>query len=339
MVIREFLTRLGFDADESKVRSFDGAVNKLAISLGAAVGIMTTAAAAAFKLASASAAYGDEVAKTARTIGISGQGLQEYRFAFDRLGVSQGEATAGLERFNRAIGRAAAGSTTEANAFARLGLNIRDADGELRSMEALLPEAADALAAITNESERAAMAQDLFGRSGGRLAMALASGGAEIERLREEFRLLGGGLSQDQLDAAEDFTDAMTNLRTVLNGLRLQIGAELMPVFQPLIEAFTQFMVMNRQIILSGARVFFQNLTEAIQRLVAAGQEVLSWFGRIFEAINRLSGSEKWALALGAAILLWRRLGVWGIISGVMFILDELEIGRASCRERVSVTV
>ncbi len=324
ILVREFLVKLGFDADEGAVRSFDGAVRNLTVGLTAVVGAATAASVAAFNLAQGAASYGDEVAKTARTIGIGGQALQEYRFALDRLGVSEGEATAGLDRFNRALGRAAAGGATEAGAFETLGINIRDASGNLRAMEDLLPEAADALAGITNEAERAAVAQDLFGRSGGRLAMALAAGGDEIERLREEFRLLGGGLSDEQLTAAEEFTDAMTNLRTVLNGLRLQIGAELMPVFQPLIEALTQFMVMNRALITQAAQRFFAELAGVMQRLVRVGEEVIGWITRLADAFTRLTGIEQIALAVGLLLFSWQRLGKWFVAAGLLAILDDI---------------
>ena len=324
MIVRELLTRLSFSADESKVRSFDAAVVGLQRTLVAVVGAATAATAAAFSLAQASARYGDEVAKTARQLGIGGEALQEYRFAFDRLGVSEGETTAGLERFSRALGRAAQGSGTEADAFERLGISIRGSDGRLRDMADLLPEAADGLAAIENEAERAAMAQDLFGRSGGRLAMALAAGGAEISDLREEFRLLGGGLSQDQLDAAEDFTDAMTNLRTVLNGLRLQIGAELMPVFQPMIEAITQFIAINREIILTRAHDFFRMLSDAMGNLMAVAERVIDVITRVWSAVDNLSGFEKAALAVGLLLLAWRRLGKFFLAAALVAILDDI---------------
>ena len=324
MIVRELLTKLSFSADESKVRSFDGAVQGLQKSLLAVVGAATAAGAAAFSLASASARYGDEVAKTARQLGIGGEALQEYRFAFDRLGVSEGEATAGLERFSRALGRAGQGSGAEADAFERLGISIRGSDGRLRDMADLLPEAADGLAAIENEAERAAVAQDLFGRSSGRLAMALAEGGDNISDLREEFRLLGGGLTEDQTKAAEEFTDAMTNMRTVLNGIRLQIGAELMPVFRPMIEAITQFIALNREIILTRAHDFFQMLSDAMRNLMAVAERVIGVIGRVVEAVSGMDNATQAALAVVALWLAWRRLGRFFVAAGIVAILNEI---------------
>jgi len=324
MIVRELLTRLGFDADESKVRSFDGAVRSLTVGLGAAVGAMIVASGAALRLATASAAYGDEVAKTARQIGINGEALQEYRFALDRMGVSQEQATMGFSRLNRMMGRAAAGSAAEVAAFDALGISVTDANGNLRALEDVIPEVADALSGIDSEAQRAAMAQAILGEEAGRLISALASGSEEVERLREEFRLLGGGLSDEQLTAAEEFTDALTNMRAVINGLRLQIGAELMPVIQPMIEAFTQFGIQNRELIMSRAAMFFAELAEVMGRLVGVAQMVVGWIMRVASAVNNLSGFEKAALAVGLLLFAWQRLGKWFIAAALVAILDDI---------------
>jgi hypothetical protein len=308
MIVREFLTRLGFDADESKVRSFDGAVKGLVGGLTLAVGAMKAVNAAAFALAANAAKVGDEAAKTGRQLGITAEAVQEYRFAFDRLGVSEGEATSGMERFSRALGRAAQGSKSEAAAFEALGLNIRDADGQLRGMEELLPEAADGLAAITNEAERAAVAQDLFGRSGGRLAMALSAGGDEIRDLREEFRLLGGGLTNEQAKAAEEFTDTLTNLRTVLNGIKLQIGAELMPVFRPMMQAFTEFVALNRRGIIEGIASAFGEVSRVMQNLTGFVMDVFGGFSRLFGLFGEGEDmTRNLLIAFGALLFIFRR--------------------------------
>ena len=324
MIVRELLTRLAFSADESKVKSFDNAVMGLQKSLLAVVGAATAAGAAAFSLASASARYGDEVAKTARQIGFSTDALQEYRFAFDRLGVSEGEATSSLERFNRRLGEARRGSGQAASEFEALGISLRDANGEFKSAEALLPEIADAMAGAEDAAERAAIANSFFGRSGGALAMAMAEGGDEIERLREEFRLLGGGLTKDQTKAAEEFTDAMTNMRTVLNGIRLQIGAELMPVFRPMIEAITQFIALNRQIILTRAHDFFQMLSDAMRNLMAVAERIIGVIGRVVEAVSGMDNATQAALAVVALWLAWRRFGRFIMAAALFTALEDI---------------
>ena len=324
MIVRELLTRLAFSADESKVKSFDNAVMGLQKSLLAVVGAATAAGAAAFSLASASARYGDEVAKTARQIGFSTDALQEYRFAFDRLGVSEGEATSSLERFNRRLGEARRGSGSAASEFDALGISLRDANGEFKSAEALLPEIADAMARAEDAAERAAIANSFFGRSGGALAMALAEGGDEIERLREEFRLLGGGLTEDQAKAAEEFTDAMTNMRTVLNGIRLQIGAELMPVFRPMIEAITQFIALNRQIILTRAHDFFQMLSDAMRNLMAVAERIIGVIGRVVEVVSGMDNATQAALAVVALWLAWRRFGRFIMAAALFTALEDI---------------
>ena len=322
MIVRELLTRLAFDADESKVKSFDGAIQGLQKSLLAVVGAATAAGAAAFSLASASARYGDEVAKTARQIGFSTDALQEYRFAFDRLGVSEGEAASSLERFNRRLGEARRGSGTAATEFEALGISLRDANGDFKSAEDLLPDVADAMMQAGDAAERAAIANSFFGRSGGAMALALAEGGAEIENLREEFRLLGGGLTTEQAKAAEEFTDTMTNLKTVLNGIKLQIGAELMPVFRPMLQAFTEFMALNRASIIEKMGAAFEAISGVFQRLTGFVSDVLGVLSRLFGLFGEGDDATRnFMIAMAALLFIFRRK--WFFIGLLLAVLDD----------------
>lgn len=325
MIVRELITRLGFDADDQKVSRFDRRVANLKKTVVATSAAFVAAAGAAAKLAVDTARYGDEVAKTSRQLGLASEELQEYRFAFDRLGVSQGQADAALERFNRRLGQAREGTGQARDRFEDLGISLRDSEGEFRGMSDLLPEVADAMSQAEDAAQQAAIAQDFFGRSGGRLAMALAEGGDEIRDLREEFRLLGGGLTNEQTKAAELFTDSMTNMRTVLSGLRLQIGARLMPIFQPMMDAFTEFLVLNRELILERAHRAFDLITESIGRLGRLMGRIWGVITGFVDTLNNLipRGGDA-AVAIAALAAAFRRFPGVVILLGIVAALDDI---------------
>ena len=338
MIVRELITRLGFDADDQKVSRFDRRVANLKKTVVATSAAFVAAAGAAAKLAVDTARYGDEVAKTSRQLGLASEELQEYRFAFDRLGVSQGQADAALERFNRRLGQAREGTGQARDRFEDLGISLRDSEGEFRGMSDLLPEVADAMSQAEDAAQQAAIAQDFFGRSGGRLAMALAEGGDEIRDLREEFRLLGGGLTNEQTKAAELFTDSMTNMRTVLSGLRLQIGARLMPIFQPMMDAFTEFLVLNRELILERAHRAFDLITESIGRLGRLMGRIWGVITGFVDTLNNLipRGGDA-AVAIAALAAAFRRFPGVVILLGIVAALDDISAwmeGQPSLIER-----
>lgn len=313
MIIREFVTKLGFDADESKVKSFDRAVSGLRTGLLAAVGAMTAVATAAGLLVTETARYGDEAAKTARTLGMTAEGLQGLRFAFGRVGVEQSELTNGLERLSRNLGQAARGEETARKGFDALGISIFDADGKLRQINELMPSIVEGLNNVEGEAQSAAIAADLFGRSGIRLGRAMRQGSGELEALIDEYERLGGGLTNEQAEEAEAFTDALTNMSVVIQGIRLQVGARLMPVLRPMVEAFTAFMVANREIITTRIEQAFVLIGDAMSNLMGIARGIMDIFTPILGLITDLGPAGAAAAAAFLALVM-----PFGKIRGIM---------------------
>lgn len=306
------MTKLNFEADERAVKDFDTAVSNLTKGLLAVVGAAKAASAAAFALAVNTAKYGDEVAKTARTLGMGVRELQQYRFAFDRVGIGQEEVTNGLERLSRNLGQAAAGSDSSRKGFDALGISIYNADGSLRQINELMPEIVDGLSSTEGEAQAAAIAADLFGRSGIRLGRALRQGKGELEDLVEEFERLGGGMSEAQAVASEEFMDAMTNMNVILQNLRWQIGTRLFPIFQEMIEAFTDFLMVNRELIIARIHRAF----EILIGVVRTTWRVMDALWRVADRVAQSLGG--WETTLRLVVAMLGALIATRIVSGVM---------------------
>lgn len=259
MIVRELITKLGFQSDNKALDQFKQSLGTVTKGLTAMVGGATAAAAGAFKLANDTAASGDEIAKTARQLGISAEELQSLRFAFDRMGVSESEATKALEYFNRVLGQ----------------------KKDRRSLAEALPQIAEEFKGMESETKMAAKAQELFGRSGLKMVLALQDGKKGITDLQKEFKELGGGLTNEQALAAENYTDSMTNLKAALGTLKGTIGAALMPVFKELIDNFTVFIKDNKELIKIKVVKFF----EIMIKIVHATYKIL---GRLWERITDL---------------------------------------------------
>lgn len=348
MVIREFLTRLGFDADQSKVHKFDRAVAKLRVGLLAVVGAATAASAAAFKLAGDTARYGDEMAKTSARLGINIDALESLRFAAERSGVAHNTLEMALQRMTRRLSEAAAGGGEAKKAIAELGLDAQ-ALGNMAPEEAM-NVLADALAGVENQSDRVRLAFKFFDSEGVALINMLEDGSAGLKEMDEEFRRLSGGLTGPQAKAAEAYTDAMTNMRMALEGIRLQIGAKLMPIMQPMIESFTEFLVINRELILERVHRAFEILIgvmRSLMRMVSRVWSVVDGIAGAFggwERTMRLVGIAiqgiigltilKWLTNVRGGIAAIARLlsfgflakwGFWGLaIAGAALALDDL---------------
>lgn len=160
--------------------------------------------------------FASALGEQAQQLGVTTKELQEYRYAATQAGLSQDEMDTALSKLTRNLGEAAKGSKAQAEAFAKLGINIRDANGNIKSAGAIIPEIAEALKGVHDPAERAAALVDLFGKSGQKLEPLLAGGAAGVNNLRDAAQRLGIVLSDRQIQQADDTADKLAALKTVL---------------------------------------------------------------------------------------------------------------------------
>jgi TP901 family phage tail tape measure protein len=166
-------------------------------------------------LATEVAAADDRIGKISKRLGESAQFLSRYGFAAERSGVAIGQFTIGIQRANRRIAQFATEGTGEAAvAIERLGLNVRDSEGNLRSFEDLLPDLARGFENVGSQQERLALAFKLFDSEGTAMLQLLGQGVDGMEALARTADRLGATLSDDAVKNAAAFNDAMLDLKT-----------------------------------------------------------------------------------------------------------------------------
>ncbi|MBF0325988.1 MAG: hypothetical protein HQL42_13080 [Alphaproteobacteria bacterium] len=219
-------------------------------ALGAGVGLGGLAS-----IVQGAAEAGDALGEMSDRLGIGVEALQGYQYAAMRSGVSNEELEVGFKELNKRIGEAVNGGDEVAATFAKLRINLKTSKGELKSTDQVMLDVADALKAIPNAAERAAVAAALFGKQGYMLAPMLAKGRDGIGELVGQ-ALKFGIISEAQAKASGDYMDSVDNLGKAFRGLRDAIGVGLIPLFQPLISGMENWIVANREIIASGLGEF-----------------------------------------------------------------------------------
>lgn len=204
-------------------------------ALGAAAA--AAAAAALFTASKRAIEFADNIGKTARAIGVTAEELQELRHAADRAGVSQSQFDSAMQRFTRGLGEAANGTGTARRALEQLGLSMEDLQG--KSPAEALQIVADRAKGIEDPMRRASLMSDMFGRSGQQMALMLAGGSHEIERMRERARDLGVVLSNDMIARSEQANDQLSDMSDVLRTAGLSLALEFMPAMQAMARLFT----------------------------------------------------------------------------------------------------
>lgn len=240
MIVRKLLALLGFEVDhesyEKAEHSIEGLKETL-IGLAEAAGVALTAH-EIYEMVEQTAELGSQLQKTSLKLNISTRALQELQFAAGQAEVSSEELQTGLRFLARNAGAAASKGGAQAQAFAKLGVNVRDANGNVKSAADLIPELADAFKNTVPRAEQTAVAIRLFGRSGAGMIPFLLKGSKGIADLRKEAEELGGVMDEDMIERSENLIKTQKKLAFVWQGLKNVAVDALLPAFTQVTDAF-----------------------------------------------------------------------------------------------------
>lgn len=170
----------------------------------------------------------DELNKLSQKIGISVESLSTLQFAAQLSDVGLQSLQMGLKTLSQSATEASAGLGEGAQAFAALGVGVKDATGNLKSTDTLLLDIADRFASFEDGATKTALAVKLFGKSGLDLIPFLNQGSAGIRALTAEAERLGLKLTTQTAQAAEAFNDNLTALKASSSGLGISLATELL---------------------------------------------------------------------------------------------------------------
>jgi hypothetical protein len=248
MALREMLLKLGVDVDKKSEQQALSGLDKIK-----AAAKLVAAAFAAIKSAQVFLAVtdeirglADEIDKTSQQLGLSAQALEEFRHAANLSGVAGREMSDTLSKLQKNAFEASTGNKTLAEDFERLGVNVMDANGQVKSAEILVAEMADGFAGLDNETEKVGLSLNLMGRAGRKLLPLLNAGSEGIAEMRQEARDLGGVFGDELIAKSVQLTDDQARLEFAMRGLKAVIATELMPGIIEVTQRMIQFAVSMR---------------------------------------------------------------------------------------------
>ena len=229
------------EAKSSKIGQLGSAFSEVGgkvTAAGKAFAPFSAAAAAALGalvgLAGKAAASADDLVTLSKQTGISTDDLQLYAAAADLVDVSVETMAKSHQRLKKSMLSASEGGT---DYFSQLGVAVTDANGELRDSNEVFGEVIKALGEMENETERDAIAMNIFGKSASELNPLIEDAGAtyeEVSKMLSEHGL--APLSEEELQRATDFQDSLDTIKLVINQLVTIIGTKIAGVLQPVID-------------------------------------------------------------------------------------------------------
>jgi len=218
--------------------SFGQSMGKIVKATAAVGAAMIGAGVAVTKLATNMAKKGDEIDKMSQKIGISRTAYQEWGYVLSQNGADVSILQTGIKTLTNAAAEATKGTGKYADAFGKLGISVTDTSGKLKSQEQIFNETMNALTAMENETERAALANELFGRSATELAPVLNAGAGSVENLKNKAHELGIILGDEAVDASVELTDTLDTMKRTMEVGLMKAMQGVMPVVQKLFDLF-----------------------------------------------------------------------------------------------------
>lgn len=174
----------------------------------------------------------DEVNKLSQRLGVGVGALSQFKYAAELSDVSMETLSAGVKGLSQRMIEAGDSSTKAGRLMAAMGVDVRG--GTLPAIEKM----ADVFRQLPDGPTKAALAVEVFGRSGMEMIPLLNQGSDGIRLMREEADKLGITMSESTAAAAEQFND---NLRAV-RAAGESLGMSLLNAVAPSLVAITKAM-------------------------------------------------------------------------------------------------
>ena len=283
--------------------------NKLTAAGHAMQGLSTTAAAVAASIGAVtvkSGKWADDINTMSKVYGIGTRELQKYSAAAELVDVDVETIAKSHIKLEKTMYSAVNGSEKQAEAYKKLGVEIQNADGTLRSSDDVFNDVIAALGKMTDETERDAIAQQLMGKSAAQLNPLIEDGGETYKNVADTLAKYDlDFIDQETLDQANAFNDSLDTIKAVglvaFQQLGTQLAAYLAPAMQKVVDLVGQI------------ASWFASLSPETQALIAGIAAVVAVLAPLLIGLGKIS------FAISSIMGLMATLGpaIGGIVAGM----------------------
>ena len=288
----------------SGVGSAVGKVGREVMALGLKLSAMAAGAGyALYRILRGSVDAGDKLSEMAQRVGLSVDAYAQLQFAAEQADVTQEGFNSAMDRFNKNLGEAKAGTGTFLAFLYKvspaLAMQVRGA----KDTEAALTLMTRAFEKLDDPSKIAALSGAAFGRGGLQMGQALHQGEKAIGGYRKRLVELAGSQEQFAKDSS-DADNALRETEVAFLGLRNAAAGALFPALTELAQALADVLAGNRGALRDWARDTGKAISDwvkggGIPRLV---DSMKRWAETISGIVDRLGGLKGVAVVVGAVL-------------------------------------
>lgn len=169
----------------------------------------------------------DAIDKNSQRLGMTAEEYQKWDYILKINGSSLEENRAAFKKLTNEIGDARDGNKKAIEKFKELGISVKELKNSTR--EEIFTKVIEALQNVTDDTEKAAKANDILGKSGQTLAPLLNSTNEDLKSLSEEAEKFGIIMGDDLVKDGAKYQDSLTLLQGTITGLKSRLIGEFLP--------------------------------------------------------------------------------------------------------------
>ncbi|BBP99082.1 hypothetical protein BSFA1_42110 [Burkholderia sp. SFA1] len=321
--------RTGINATHKTFRDLGGASRGLLGSIGLPAAISFGAVGyAALHAAQGALEYAGALQDASDKTGVAIGPLQSLQTVFEASGVSSEDFIESVTKLNKGLAEAGAGKDASLlGLLTKLRIPLRDAHGQIRSVESVLPQLADAFAKNENPAVRTRIAMELFGKAGAKMIATLKGGGKALIDAQEDAKRLGAVLSDEATGKLDDLGDSFG---LISRQIKVQIAAAFAvaaPSVMAAVKAVSEWIGANKELLQQKAGGYIERVAKAFQGWVESGgfeklgSAIVKVVDGIDHFISAVGGLRNVLMGIGTIML------IGPVSSGVQLAAVFLRIG------------
>lgn len=252
-----------------------------------------------------SAGYADDILTLSTQFGMSTDSLQEFQYMAGLTDTDLSTITGSMSKLTKSMGEMAK-SGEASDAMKRLGVNIYDANGQLKAADEVFLEVIDRLGMMESGTQRDALAMEIFGKSAQELNPLIETGRAGIEAYAQEAHDMGAVLDQDALGSLGAMDDSFQRLDQAGIALKNTIGVMLAPAITAVTTAITNL------------SQWFQNLDPEMQQTILTITGLVVAIGPAIAIVLKVIETVKALKTLISGVSAALNLAAVGPIAGIV---------------------
>ena len=171
-----------------------------------------------------------------------------------------------------------------AEAFETIGVATQDAEGNFRSQEAVMNDTILALAGMNDETQRNALAQEIFGNQYTEILPLLNQGTDALEGQKNAAHELGLVIDGEAITAGAALGDTMADIKDSLGMVVTDIAIQLMPVIQQLCD----FIIAHMPQIQAAIQVVISVVSSIVGVIAQVVSAVINVIPQVVSVVNKI---------------------------------------------------